>query len=222
MKRWMKRAAAMCMAVTMALGCCISASAAQEETNRVYVVSVEEEYTLTLLDASGNPLTTFSEEADGETRDVYKGVAKLKLTFTGDANEQYVVFLLNGNSTVPTQSNIRYINQQTGAATVEFVLYPDDLTQPGRYTVQLADSEEYTQVASLVVAEPLYKLGDVNDDGNVTAYDASLVLQHAAGSIATPLTSKQLAAADTNKDGNVTAYDASLILQFAAGKITEF
>lgn len=219
MKRWMKRAAAMCLAVTMILGCCITASAAQEEPNRVYVENVKDGYTLTLLDAAGNPLTANPEEADGATRDVYMGVAKLKLTFTGDANEQYVVFLLNGNSTVPTQSNIRYINQQAGSATVEFVLYPDDLTQTGRYTVQLADSEEYAQVASLVVAEPLYTLGDVDEDGKITSTDASLILQHVVGIAA--LDSSGLSAADTDKDGKITSADASRILQYVVGLITE-
>ena len=59
--------------------------------------------------------------------------------------------------------------------------------------------------------------GDVNGDGQVTAQDASLVLQHVAGKVA--LDGSDLVAADVNADGNVTAQDASLILQKVAGKI---
>lgn len=65
-----------------------------------------------------------------------------------------------------------------------------------------------------------FKYGDVNNDGVVNAYDASLLLQYAAGK----LTSSDIVvgAADVSGDGSANAYDASLILQYAAGKITEF
>ena len=59
-------------------------------------------------------------------------------------------------------------------------------------------------------------LGDVNGDGKVTAYDASLILQHTANLV--DLTG--VAAADVNKDGKITAYDASMILQYTAGLVT--
>lgn len=215
MKRWMKRAVAISLALTMAFGCCISASAADEDPNRVYGVSAEEGYTLTLWDASDNQITTTtSEEADDEIRDVYKGVVKLKLTFTGDSNEQYVVFLLNGGSTVPTQNNIRYINQQTGSASVEFTIFPDDLTEPGEYTVHLSDYDSYTQVASLTVAEPPYTLGDVDDDGEITAIDAVKTLRAAAK--LDVLDDVQQKAADVDKDSELTAIDAVKILRVAA------
>lgn len=221
MRRWTKRAMAMCLAMIMALSCCISATAAGEDPNRVYGVSAEEGYTLTLWDAADHQITTTtSEEADGETRDVYKGVAKLKLSFTGTVGEQYVVFLLNGGNKVPTQSNIRYINQQTGIAAMEFTIYPDDLTAPGEYTLHLSDSDSYTQVASLMVAEPLYTLGDVNDDGLFTSADASLILQYIVGSAS--LDPSGLAAADTDRSGIITSADASRILQYIVGSITGF
>ena len=58
--------------------------------------------------------------------------------------------------------------------------------------------------------------GDINTDGQTTAQDASLVLQHVAGK--TPLNDNVKKAADVNGDGEVTAQDASLILQKVAGK----
>lgn len=63
-----------------------------------------------------------------------------------------------------------------------------------------------------------YSVGDVNSDGDVTAQDASLVLQAVAGKI--ELSAAQRQAADVNGDGDITAQDASLILQYVAGKIS--
>jgi hypothetical protein len=53
--------------------------------------------------------------------------------------------------------------------------------------------------------------GDVNGNGAVTAFDASLILQAVVGAIS--LDSGQQCAADFNQNGSVTAFDASLILQ---------
>ena len=61
-------------------------------------------------------------------------------------------------------------------------------------------------------------MGDVNSDGDVTAQDASLVLQAVAAKI--ELSAIQRHAADVNNDGDITAQDASLILQYVAGKIS--
>lgn len=62
--------------------------------------------------------------------------------------------------------------------------------------------------------------GDVSGDGNITAYDAALVLQYVVGLTNLETTQKQ--AADVTKDGSVTALDAALILQHTVGLITDF
>ena len=62
--------------------------------------------------------------------------------------------------------------------------------------------------------------GDVDGDGDVTAQDASLVLQLVAGKITPSTAGVAYGAADVDGDGDVTAQDASLILQHVAGKIT--
>lgn len=69
---------------------------------------------------------------------------------------------------------------------------------------------------------PLLKflLGDVNDDGNINAADALMVLKHAAKII--NLNDVQSLAADTSKDGNINAEDALLILKYAARIIAGF
>jgi alpha-L-arabinofuranosidase len=57
--------------------------------------------------------------------------------------------------------------------------------------------------------------GDVNGNGSVTAFDASLVLQDVVG--AASLDTSSQCAADYNANGSVTAFDASLILQCVVG-----
>jgi len=69
----------------------------------------------------------------------------------------------------------------------------------------------------LTINEQEVIMGDVNNDGSITAQDASLVLQAVAGKI--EFTDSQKATADVNNDGSITAQDASLILQKVAGKI---
>ncbi|MBC8229448.1 T9SS type A sorting domain-containing protein [bacterium] len=74
------------------------------------------------------------------------------------------------------------------------------------------------QVPSVPTPPP--KPGDVSDNGKVTAYDASMVLQHVVGLIT--LSPKQQQAADVTGDKTVSALDAALILQYTVGLIIEF
>ena len=64
------------------------------------------------------------------------------------------------------------------------------------------------------------RFGDVSGNGEVTAYDASLVMQYVAGSIT--LTDDQKGVADVDDSGVINQQDADLILQYAVGKITSF
>ncbi|HEY6867344.1 MAG TPA: right-handed parallel beta-helix repeat-containing protein, partial [Candidatus Eisenbacteria bacterium] len=60
-------------------------------------------------------------------------------------------------------------------------------------------------------------LGDVSLNGQVLAYDASLILQYLVPSIS--LTPLQKLVADVDDSGTITGLDASFILQLAAGRI---
>ena len=64
------------------------------------------------------------------------------------------------------------------------------------------------------------ELGDVSLNGTITAYDASLILQHTVSNIT--LTPAQRNVADITKNGAITAYDASQILQYNVGLILTF
>ena len=157
------------------------------------------------------PLTVMSGTQDGN-------FYTFELNCTGLTGEYSLVLLLEGDSKVPTEGNIQYIDQTSikGGA-VTFTLKPKALTE-GTYNIYISTTDKALEkVASFKYGtKPPYMLGDVNGDGKVTAYDASLILQHTANLV--DLTG--VAAADVNKDGKITAYDASMILQYTAGLVT--
>jgi len=62
--------------------------------------------------------------------------------------------------------------------------------------------------------------GDVDGNGEIQIYDASLALQNAVGLI--DFNENQILATDVDGDGIIQTYDASLILQYVVGLIDEF
>ncbi|MDP2336786.1 MAG: dockerin type I domain-containing protein, partial [Bacteroidota bacterium] len=94
---------------------------------------------------------------------------------------------------------------------------PRHSTNPGGLGERVSNYVDFTPWATQL-AKPV--LGDVSMNGEVKPYDASLVLQHAAGSIV--LSAKQLTVADVSGNGIISSYDASLILQYSVGLITRF
>lgn len=174
-----------------------------------------------LKDSDGFVLTV---EGGTATGGFYANAKKFKLTCTGLPGQYSLVLLLKedadqseGTKGIPTESNLQYIDQQNIAATTEFILFPKQM-ETGTYNVYVStNSADLQKVASLEYGEkPKYTLGDVNGDGKISAYDASLVLQHTVGLV--DYTGSE--AADVNRDGKITAYDASMILQYTVGLIT--
>ena len=220
-----KRIRMLAAALAAALLLTVPAFAADTQTEPgVYNVTVESGYTLELQTADGNKAESCLAVVGGTTSTLYTGTVKFTLGFTGNTGEQYVVFLLQGSEVVPTQSNIRYIDQKEGGA-ISFTVYPSELTTPGDYGVYVSSTNQaYKKVASFQVTdswkEAPYILGDVNMDGTITTYDASLILQRVAGSI--EFTESQKNAADVDKSGAINTYDASRVLQYVAGIITSF
>lgn len=198
-------------------------AAGTHSTLGVYDLNVESGYTLTPLKADGSAADRYSGQFDSGVSTVYEGVAKFSLSFAGSA-DQYVVFLLGNGGTVPTESNIEYIDQTGGETTISFTMFPYQL-EVGEYNVYVSSTGgPYTKVARFSVTdsweEAPYTLGDVDQDGRITAYDASLILQSI--SELTALTANQEEAADTDHNGTVTAFDASRIIQYVSEIISGF
>lgn len=135
-------------------------------------------------------------------------------------NGMYLVLVLKGEETVPTESNILYINQATadGDGTVTFDnVYPSSLVDSTVYLsgTGLAGLTKMGEIDLKVM------LGDISDDGNCDAVDATFILQNVVGGSGS-FTDQQKMAADVNGDGYVDAVDATLILQKIVGLISKF
>ena len=77
--------------------------------------------------------------------------------------------------------------------------------------------DEPTEKPSEPVIPVAHKLGDVNNDGRVSAADARLALRQAVGLENYAADSAEFKAADVDANGKVTAYDARMILRCAVG-----
>lgn len=218
----MTRLLALILALTMLSTVAVGAEGS--DAQGVYDIVCDSGYTLTPLTAAGGSIEAVDRLIGSETEQVYQDAAKFTLTFEGKTDVQYVVFLLSPGATVPTKDSIRYIDQKADGASMSFTIYPDDITEPGKYGIYLSSSENaYEEIATFVVTEPpkpAYLLGDVNKDTFITSTDASLILQYVVGIVSLDDISKL--AADTSRDTYITSTDASLILQYIVGIITEF
>ena len=165
------------------------------------------------------PLTVTNGTKDGG---FYAGADTFKLNCTGLTGEYSLVLLLAGDSAVPTEGNIQYIDQMSIAnGAVKFTLKPKALTE-GTYNVYISTTDKALEkVASFQYGEkPPYTLGDVDGLNGIDSTDALMVLQHIVG-IRT-LTGTQLLAADVDGVDGVTSTDALMILQYIVGSIKSF
>lgn len=165
------------------------------------------------------PLTVTNGTKDGG---FYAGADTFELNCTGLTGEYSLVLLLAGDSAVPTEGNIQYIDQTSvESGKVAFTLKPKALTE-GTYNVYISTTDKpLEKVASFEYGtKPPYTLGDVDGLNGIDSTDALMVLQHIVG-IRT-LTGTQLLAADVDGVDGVTSTDALMILQYIVGSIKSF
>ena len=220
----MKRGLALMLTLVLTLALLAVPAMAAEITPVVYNLKVEGGYTVSMKTESGAVATAYTGIVGDYTGTVYENAAKLTLTFSGQAGKQYMVFLLKGEA-VPTEGSIQYINQAAGDGTVNFEIYPKDLTVAGEYRLYVSGTDlDYTQVATFSVTKSWekapYILGDVDEDREVTAADAALILQFVVK--LTDLTPSQIAAAGVSGREEVSAADAALIHQYVVKLISRF
>lgn len=165
------------------------------------------------------PLTVTNGTKDGG---FYAGADTFELNCTGLTGEYSLVLLLAGDSAVPTEGNIQYIDQTSvEAGKVTFILKPKALTE-GTYNVYISTTDKaLKKVASFKYGtKPPYTKGDANLDDEIDVNDAVHILRYAARLI--DLSETELKAADANGDGVVDVNDAVMILRYLAKLITSF
>lgn len=118
-------------------------------------------------------------------------------------NKSYGYAIWNKNTATTVESTNCWFGHESG---------PEHSSNPDGIGTRISNNVSYTPFATdLLKAE----LGDVSLNGDISAYDASLVLQHAVGNI--NLNTKQQAVADVSRDNTISSYDASLILKYNVG-----
>ena len=161
------------------------------------------------------PLTVTNGTKDG-------GFYEFELNCSGLTGEYSLVLLLEGDSPVPTDGNIQYIDQTSvEAGKVTFTLKPKALTE-GTYNIYISTTDKaLKKVASFKYGtKPAYTKGDANLDDEIDVNDAVHILRYAARLI--DLSETELKAADANGDGVVDVNDAVMILRYLAKLITSF
>ncbi|MDP8220207.1 MAG: C25 family cysteine peptidase [Candidatus Stygibacter frigidus] len=100
---------------------------------------------------------------------------------------------------------------------------------PGNYTADLIinDNRLITTIPISLIVGGNIPYGDIDDNGEVEAFDASLVLQYAVGIDPAPYAPMpwenwRLLRSDVDGNDFTEAYDASLILQYSVGIINSF
>ena len=196
----------------------VTAYAAAPTQSGVYGVTAEAGYTLTVKDAAGTAIAAQTATVWNKDQNFYPEAVRFTLT-TPSLTGQQLVLALEGDATLPTEKNIRYIDQKAASGTVTFDIYPSEL-KAGKYSICLVGTDEKLKPVAEFTYYQAYTLGDVNGDTHIDVGDALMVLQHAAE--LRTLTDVQKLAADVNFTNIVDVGDALRILQYAAGLIQSF
>lgn len=199
---------------------CVGTLAAEASTSGVYDVKTSTGYTLTPQTAGKSDISASSVTINNAEKQFYANAERFTLTGPSTNGNQYLVLALSGDSDVPTQDNIVYIDQ-IGAisTTVTFNVYPSALTSGATYNVYMVGTgadEAYKQVASFTYYAP-YVLGDCDGEKGIDIRDATAMLNHIV--MNKLLEGNNLIAADVTKDGKVDINDVSRLLNYIVQNI---
>lgn len=153
----------------------------------------------------------------------YVSAVKGPALVTGTTDIYYDV---DNNKVVMGYFNIDPMNTAGSILDIQFKIKTGTLNQAINMNIsvlELADANRVNlpyAVTQGVINVVNIILGDVNDNGQITAVDALMALQATTGKL--KLTAAQKFAADVNKDGKVGSIDALQIMQFVSGRITSF
>ncbi len=196
----------------------VTAYAAAPTQSGVYGDWAAEGYTLTVKNAAGTAIDAQTATVGDKDQNFYPEAVRFTLT-TPSLTGQQLVLALEGDTELPTEKNIRYIDQKAASGSVVFEIYPSDL-KAGAYSLCIVGEGGTLKKVAGFSYYQAYRLGDVNDDGTVDSADALLALQFFVG-MKTP-TEQQRLAANVNRDNTIDSADALLILKYFVGQITTF
>ncbi len=195
MKKMMRRAVALVMALAMVLSVSALAAEAPATITNIGLASYQ-----------------FVEVTDGDGK-VYH---KITGTYTNDGLTEgawYSVILFKGAADAAEtmqDGNIVYINQfQAASGKLDIEVFPDGYPAEGVIVIagQIGGTSQSVKVATV---KAKYTPGDVNNDGKIDMLDALLTVQYYFGK--TPEKTIR-EAANVNNDSKIDMLDALLVVQ---------
>ena len=196
---------------------CVTALAADNQSG-VYGLSLKAGVTGYTLGAQTADGTNVGAATTDDGKQLYAGAERITLT-GANVTGFNLVLVMKGDETVITVDNLVYVDQQTD--TVAFNIYPSKLEGNVTYHIYLSNSNGTgkQEIATFQYYQA-YTLGDVDEDGRITATDSMYALQMAVG--LGNWTDTQVLAAKVCRGKIVTATDAMWIMQRAVGLISSF
>lgn len=207
----MKKTVLVCAVLCMALLClCGSALAADAE---IQVTPVSANVQVTQDTKNGDPVFTVTKATGVES------------------GQLYLVMIQEGTDAAekpkPTKENLCYINVEPAtASSITLEAYPKELTAGSTYIVYLSDYAENGAakgVATITVSagsggggDAKIVYGDVNGDGKVKSWDATVLACYLAGQKEFQDINEQNADCDGN--GKVRSWDLTILYCYLAGQ----
>ena len=194
----------------------VTAYAAAPTQSGVYGVTAEAGYTLTVKDAAGTAIAAQTATVGDKDQDFYPEAVRFTLT-TPSLTGQQLVLALEGDAALPTEKNIRYIDQKAASGSVVFEIYPSDL-KAGAYSLCIVGEGGTLKKVAGFGYYQAYLIGDADGNGKVNVNDAVAILKHIVGN--SILTGNNLLAADADANGSVNVNDAVAVLKYIVGNGT--
>ena len=195
----------------------VTAYAAAPTQSGVYGATAETGYTLTVKDAAGTAIAAQPATVGDKDQNFYPEAVRFTLTTPPNLTGQQLVLALEGDATLPTEKNIRYIDQKAASGTVTFDIYPSEL-KAGKYSICLVGTDEKLKPVAEFTYYQAYLIGDADGNGKVNVNDAVAILKHIVGN--SILTGNTLLAADADANGSVNVNDAVAVLKYIVGNGT--
>ena len=130
-----------------------------------------------------------------------------------------IILIINHNSSFMKQISLTGGNEYKAEVVKSWDI---SATGEGNVIATLYDNNELKISGNGKMKDWNFKYGDVDEDSEVTAYDATKVLRFLNGYEDAWLTEKQRKAADVNGDGVISEDDSQLILDLIVNKISKF
>ncbi|MEZ4702787.1 MAG: T9SS type A sorting domain-containing protein [Rhodothermales bacterium] len=227
MTRISRRTSMGALALLLLTASAVLPAQAQQATLALSEATVSPEQTfalsLTTSDLTGLNVTAYNVVLTYDTAKLTAQSVSLDGTLSGpDAAGMTLVY---NNDTPGTLSIVAAgVKAIVGAGTLAHVHFKAGATSGTAAvafgSIMLNEGDPVATGATVNVTIRPILFGDASQNGEVTAFDAAQILQHA--SEINVLSGAGLEAADVSANGSVSAYDAALVLQHVAGAVTCF